>query len=715
MMSPRRSDQPSVTDRSVDLLGRIGEITIVGIGQVAATATTILRALGATTRTVREEGGSVDVRSLDGAEIVICDAVESGVSGGFASEVEGRPAGLWITVSGFGLDGPLAGQPGSDLVCAAASGLLSTVSGPPDRYHPMPGRQALNVAGEMAVLAMLHGVSERRAGEASVHLDLSVQEAAAFCSIQQEVSHHLYQCGGPAGASRYATPSGLYSCTDGAIGIIVLDDHQWVRVAEVLGRPELPEEFPSPAARLANRHVIDKVMGEWTGALSKLECERLLQQAGVAAVALRTPEEVRSLEQFRSRGFVTDRDGGAQVEVLPAAVTRRESQRRWAARPASLRDLRVAEVSGVLAGPLAGAILGAMGAEVVRLEDENRLDIYRRNGPFAGGVAGRERAAYFGMANYCKRSVYDGIGKDPRLVERICRWADLLLENVGARRLDRLGIRADEMFAEAGKASVSVSGFGRTGPCADYKAYAPNVHAFGGLLEAVRISAGPEAMVRTSFADYCASVWGATLAAAWWLGDPGEGCDFDISMAEVIAGKIDGIASRSVGDDGGEPRGREFLVHCANGGQVALATPAPAEPRTVAAGLGIDPDAMVTSVSGEAIVLEDRGGAGAPTAPEVLAKAAQFGTACRVLVPVEVVEDDQLTARGFLLGLEHAEVGTATIFALPWKRALRPRAGYRAAPLLGQDDQWMAGILARAENQRTSFNREVEDVCPRSR
>lgn len=289
----------SAADRTANLLTRIGEITVVGSGQVADTATGILGALGATLRTVPADGASVDVRSLDDAPIVLCDVVESGVPARFAADVAERREGVWVTVSAFGLDGPLGGRPGSDLVCAAASGLLSTVSGPAGHYHPMPGRQALKVAGETAALALLHGVSELRAGEASVHLDLSVQEAAAFCSIQQEVSHHLYRCGGPAGASRYATPSGLFACTDGEIGMVVLDDHQWVRVADVIGRPELAEEFPSPAARLANRSTIDKVMEQWTRTRSKLECERLLQGAGVAAVALRTPQEVRSLEQFR--------------------------------------------------------------------------------------------------------------------------------------------------------------------------------------------------------------------------------------------------------------------------------------------------------------------------------------------------------------------------------------------------------------------------------
>jgi hypothetical protein len=55
-----------------------------------------------------------------------------------------------------------------------------------------------------------------------------------------------------------------------------------------------------------------------------------------------------------------------------------------------------------------------MGADVVRLEDERRLDIYRRTGPFADGVAGIERGAYFAVANFSKRSVFaaDGVVGD---------------------------------------------------------------------------------------------------------------------------------------------------------------------------------------------------------------------------------------------------------------------------------------------------------------
>ena len=59
----------------------------------------------------------------------------------------------------------------------------------------------------------------------------------------------------------------------------------------------------------------------------------------------------------------------------------------------SLRGLRMLEASRVLAVPLCGALLGAMGVEVTKLEDLPRLDMYRRRGPYIDGKAGIERIA----------------------------------------------------------------------------------------------------------------------------------------------------------------------------------------------------------------------------------------------------------------------------------------------------------------------------------
>lgn len=684
--------------RALPVLGSIGTVTVVGAGRAGATATEILRVLGATVDTHPDLPPATAVSSLHPSSLVICDVIDAGVSADYAEAVAARGRGVWVTVSAFGLDGPLGGERGSDLVSAAAGGLLSTVTDPDGRYYPMPGEQALQVAGQAAALALLHGVSMIADGAASVHLDVSAQEAVAFCAIQQEVAHHLYECRGPAGAARYATPSGIFPCTDGEIGIIVLDDHQWRRASAVFGKPSWPAEFPGVAERLANREHINAAVSQWTGQRSKFVCEQLLQSGGVAAVALRTLDDVRQLGQFEERGFIRDSaDGLLRTETLPGLVSPGAPARADRAAPRSLRGLKVAEASNVLAGPLTGAMLGAMGADVVRLEEEQRLDIYRRNGPFKHAVAGLERAAYFLMANYSKRSVAAGIGVDSDRAAAICDWADVLLENLGTRRLEQIGIRSKQMFADSGKCSVTISGFGRVGPCSDYKAYAPNVHAFGGLTKAVQQRAGADATMRTSFADYCVAVWGATVAAAWWLGRGAEGCALDVSMAEVVAAKLNGLAL--VPSDPRVPdAGTEFLVRCPDGSQVALSTLVAAGPDAVIAALGLGGPGTVTSQAADATVLDARGAAGWPDGPgllELAAKAAIPMTAYLAKTPVQVLDDAQLTARGFLVALEHPEVGTSYVFALPWKEALRPRTGYRRAPLLGEDDGWMDDVLSR--------------------
>ena len=48
----------------------------------------------------------------------------------------------------------------------------------------------------------------------------------------------------------------------------------------------------------------------------------------------------------------------------------------------------------MLAVPLAGALLGALGAQVTKLEDVRRIDMYRRRGPFIDREPGINRAAY---------------------------------------------------------------------------------------------------------------------------------------------------------------------------------------------------------------------------------------------------------------------------------------------------------------------------------
>jgi crotonobetainyl-CoA:carnitine CoA-transferase CaiB-like acyl-CoA transferase len=114
-------------------------------------------------------------------------------------------------------------------------------------------------------------------------------------------------------------------------------------------------------------------------------------------------------------------------------------------------------------------------------------------------------------------------------------WSDVVIENVGRTRLDRLGVDPGAV-RDGGAAVLHVSGFGSYGPLADYKVYANNVQAYGGLAYLTRTADGELAHLGTVLADPLSSVVGAAAVAAWALGlARRRGVDLDLSMAEVVA------------------------------------------------------------------------------------------------------------------------------------------------------------------------------------
>jgi crotonobetainyl-CoA:carnitine CoA-transferase CaiB-like acyl-CoA transferase len=692
----------------LDSIGLLGgtRVTVLGRGLAAATAAEILRVVGAEVTRLEVGAYEVDLGGLAGEALVVCDIVEEGATAGYGAAVAARSGGAWVTVSAFGLDGPKGGEKGSDLVCAAAGGLLQSVADPDGGVHAMPGGQALRAGGQAAALAALHGLSLVRVGHEPVHLDVSVQEAVTYCAIPQPAARVLYDVGS-AEVGGFGVPQGRLPCADGEISILVVDDHQWNRLVEAMGRPAWTEAYPSLEVRRAHADVIEAAVAAWTAARSKFEVEGVFQAHGVAACATRTLAEVVANEQFLARDFLRPRDDGRLwCATFPALTTalgpgqgvdgRAEAGhgvegRGEAGSARTLAGLRIAELTNVLTGPLAGATLAAMGAVSVRFEEPQRLDLYRRNGPFQSAVPGEERAAYYLIGNFSKRNVSRRVG-DPAFATAVNVWADLVLENVGGGRLERLGLAPP---AGVDKTLISMSGFGRTGPAADYKAYANSVQGFAGMAGAVRQLCHPEAVVGTAIADCNIALWAATLAAAWWLGGAAA-YRFDLSMIEVVAANLNGLPL-DVARAPAPARAPDLILRCVDG-SVAVATGGRPYARALAA-LGLDPAQAPVRVAYAEAAADLRGTA--HPAAEVVAALAEAGFAAyRSLGVAEVVRDAQLEGRGFVVRLPHPEVGVAPIFALPWKEAGTrrdaPDGWYRRSALLGEDDDWFDEQLHRA-------------------
>ncbi|MDX1882222.1 CoA transferase [Mycolicibacterium sp. 120270] len=556
-----------------------------------------------------------------------------------------------VTLSPFGADGP--SHPGGELVAQASGGLLATIEGSDGRPVPAPGYVALKSAGAVAALAALHGLDRHNDTRSPVHVDVSVQEAVIYTAALPECAHVMYRCPGRAGSGRYLAPSGVFTCEDGLVRITAVENHQWKGLLTALGNPDWAAGLDERPARIEHADLINAKVTEWTLKRRKADCAALLQANGVPSTPVNLPGELLGSPQLAHRSsLIQKRVGDRDVTVLgppwrttPGAVGQRQ--------PGGLRGLRIAELTHVLAGPIIGSLLGAMGATVVRLEDPDRLDIYRRSGPFADGIAGVERGAYYAVANHSKRSVLIDPATAADDVAAALSACNVVIENVGSSRLNRLGVTPTELAA-SGQLMMRVSGFGSDGPLSGYRVYANNVQAYGGLAGITTDGEGNPARLGTVLADPLSSVVAAVVIAAWAIGPRSNtGAVVDLSMAEVVGYTVaEYVAAASVGE-------------VDSGSAVHRGVYPSGDSRWVAVEL-ID-DEVRSLENGE---LATR--IAASPAEDIAAELAGIGVRAAVVRNAEeLVTDGHLAARGFFPEITHPDpdLGTARLVGLPWRFA----------------------------------------------
>lgn len=148
---------------------------------------------------------------------------------------------------------------------------------------------------------------------------------------------------------------------------------------------------------------------------------------------------------------------------------------------APLDGVLVADFSRVLAGPSATMLLADLGAEVVKVERPGIGDDTRAWGPPWTPTGG---STYFESVNRGKRSVVLDLADagDRALAQELARRADVVVENLRAGAMARLGLGYEQVAAEnPGVVYCSITGFGSAGG-ADLPGYDFVVQAVGGLM-----------------------------------------------------------------------------------------------------------------------------------------------------------------------------------------------------------------------------------------
>ncbi|MDN0075649.1 CoA transferase [Crenobacter sp. SG2303] len=208
-----------------------------------------------------------------------------------------------------------------------------------------------------------------------------------------------------------------------------------------------------------------------------------------------------------------------------------------------LSGLRVVDFSRVLAGPFCTALLGDLGAEVVKIEPPQGDD-YRAIGPMVEG-----ESALFTAMNRNKKSVVLDLKNEHglQLARALVEKADVVVENFRPGVAEKLGI-GYQALSELNPSLIyaSISGFGQSGPESHRPAYDIILQAMTGLMDATGFADGPPTMVGEAVADVVSGLFGSwgILVALLARAKSGRGTHVDIAMFDATLSLAATLVSR---------------------------------------------------------------------------------------------------------------------------------------------------------------------------
>jgi CoA:oxalate CoA-transferase len=378
----------------------------------------------------------------------------------------------------------------------------------------------------------------------------------------------------------------------------------------------------------------------------------------------------------------------------------------------ALDDVRIVDLTRVIAGPYATTLLGDMGAQVIKIELPGRGDDARYGYPSVEGVP-----VVFLALNRNKRGITLDLRK-PRgaeLFRRLVRDADVVVENFAAGTMDKWGFGYAQLAALNPRLIyAALSGFGQTGPYANRTSYDIIAQAMGGLMALTGFADGPPVRGGGALGDFIGGVFTALaiLCALHYRDRTGHGQMVDVSNMDAVFSMLDNWVT-VYGTTGQLPR-RQGNRHpftapydCfhAKDGYVVIGVGNSQLFRTLVSAmgkpeLGRDPrfktpaarlerhdevNRLVADWVAERSVEEvmrvlGPEGANVPCAP--------------VMTMDRLLEDPHLRARDMVIGLPHERVGTIPMAGVPFKLSESPGTIDHLGPELGQhNDEIYRGWL----------------------
>ncbi|TMN22821.1 CaiB/BaiF CoA transferase family protein [Lentibacillus cibarius] len=210
----------------------------------------------------------------------------------------------------------------------------------------------------------------------------------------------------------------------------------------------------------------------------------------------------------------------------------------------ALENIRILDLSRVLAGPYCTMILGDLGAEVIKVEAPGGSDETRKWGPpFQNGVS-----AYYLCANRNKKSITLDLKSEEghEAIKSLVRESDVIINNFKTGTMQRLGLDYETLSEiNPGLVYCSITGFGETGPYKDMPGYDFIIQAMSGLMSITGDSESGPQKVGVAITDIltglyaCVGIQGALLERM----HSGKGQKLDLSLYDSAVSALVNVGS----------------------------------------------------------------------------------------------------------------------------------------------------------------------------
>ncbi len=278
------------------------------------------------TLNLKTEAGKEIFRSLVKTADVVCENFRVGTMErldlGYESLRALNPRLIYASVSGFGLDGPMASRPCYDVVAQAMGGMMS-MTGPGEEMVKVGPAIADNYSGTYLALGIVMALFQRERTGFGRRLDVSMLDTV-FSILETGVTQYTIKgiISKPEGnRDPTVAPFDAFQARDGVFVLACGTDKFFRTLANVMGKPELAEDprFFTNSARVENYLPTLKTMIEdWSTQYSIDELESMLNSAGIPFGRIQNVQQACESTLLRSRHMlwkVFDPSFGRDIEI----------------------------------------------------------------------------------------------------------------------------------------------------------------------------------------------------------------------------------------------------------------------------------------------------------------------------------------------------------------------------------------------------------------